>query len=142
MKIYTVYEKGSVGDSLEARADELVFVQDGLAIFAIISPFLWFIWYRLWIPLVLYLIVLGVFMGVGGLVGFSEAHVGILSTFLNIAIGLEAHNIRRFYLERGGARMIGVVSGHDIEECEYRFFASWVDEAEIEKSLIARLETA
>jgi len=142
VKIYTVHELASAEITVEERAESLVFIKEGIAIFAVISPVLWFIWHRLWQALLGYVIILMVLMGGSALAGFNEAQVGIASTMFNLGIGLEANNIRGWFLERGGARMIGVVSGHDLAECEYRFFASWFSNPETEKSLVARLETA
>ena len=148
MKIYTVHEMGDGlgqadkhGGTME-RADELLFIRDGFAILAVISPVVWFIWHKLWIPLVVYIVVLLVLMGAGQLAGFGETQMGILSTLVNLAVGLEANNIRRWIVERRGMRTIGVVSGENLEECEYRFFSSWLDQPVVEKSLVARLETA
>ena len=142
VKIYTVHESESVRGTVEERVDELLFIKDGFAILAVLSPFLWFIWHKLWIALIGYISILAVLMGVGELAGFGEAQMGFLSTMLNVAVGLEANNIRRWFVERSGMAQIGVVSGHDLEECEYRFFSSWVEMPGHEKSLVARLETA
>ena len=141
MKIFTVHEASGAGAAALARADGLVFVRDGFSIFAVISPVLWFIWHKLWIALLVYITGVGVLMGFAELAGLGETQFGILSALINLGIGLEANNIRRWFLEREGAAMIGVVSGHDLEECEYRFFSSWDENFET-KGLVERLETA
>lgn len=142
MQIYTVHDLGDTSGSAQERADRLLFVRDGFAVFAVISPVLWFIWHKLWIPLVAYVVVVFLMMGIGEAFGLGETALGVLSLLVNIGIGLEANNIRRFFLARDGAREIGVVSGDNLEECEYRFFATWSDETDEPKGLVERLQTA
>ena len=141
MKIFTVYDVSGTEARPLDRADELEFIRDGFAVFAVISPVLWFIWHKLWIPLFVYIVVISLLMGIGEVAGIGEDGLGLLSLLVNLAVGLEANNIRRWFLERSGANMLGVVSGHDLEECEYRFFSSWRENIE-KKGLVARLETA
>jgi len=141
VKIFTVHDVSGAEAGALDRVDELEFIRDGFAVFAVISPVLWFIWHKLWIPLFAYIVVVGLLMGIGEVAGLGEDGLGLLSLLVNLGVGLEANNIRRWFLERSGAKMIGVVSGHDLEECEYRFFSSWGESVE-KKGLVARLETA
>lgn len=146
MKVYTVYETGAQDGDAETRAERMVFIKDGFAVFAVISPFLWFLWHRLWLPLAGYVILVMLVINIVALFNVHEVALGLISSFLNLGVGLEANNIRRWMLERSGAQFVGVVSGGNLEECEYRFFSSWLPDvtemAEPEKSLVARLETA
>lgn len=136
VQIYTVYDIAGhempddngtgAGSDLGLRAERFVFIRDGISILALISPIIWALWHRLWLVLVIYFGALMAIVVVGMALGLGESQLGLLSTFFNIGIALEANNIRRWMLERKGARMIGVVSGGNLEECEYRFFTSWL----------------
>ena len=131
MTVYTVHEPPNPpADRLDA-AEQLVFVEDGYSWpAALFTPF-WMMAHRMWLPLLFYLaavVALGlVLLGLG--VTFDWMLVTALA--LHLAIGSEADSLQRWALERSGWRMLGAVTGQSLEECERRFFESWLSKQPI-----------
>ncbi len=109
-------------------------IKDGISFLALVTPMIWCLWHRAWWALLGYFAVLFAITGIGMLAGFGDIKLGLLTTLLNVGFALEANNIRRWMLENAGAVMVGVTSGGNLEECEYRFFTSWLKTAKEEPS--------
>lgn len=122
---YTVYEPHQVENDLVARADELVFVKDGFAGWAMIGSVFWMVYYRLWMPLIGFIVVLGVLVGLAYLFGASPGAGGLLFIGLSVAFGILANDIRRLVLESEQYKMVGAIAGPSKIECERRFFHNW-----------------
>lgn len=122
---YTVYEPGRVKIDLVERADELVFVKDGFAGWAMIGSVFWMIYHRLWLPLIGFIVVLLVLTGLAHLMGASPDAGGLLFVGLCVALGFLANDIRRIILESDDYKMIGTIAGPSKIECERRFFHNW-----------------
>ena len=56
---------------------------------------------------------------------------------LHLAIGYEAEALSRWALTGRGWRMIGEVSGRSIDECERRFFDSWLPAQSMRGAVVA-----
>lgn len=136
MQTYTVYEKRVPPETLEERAEELVFVKEGFALWAFLLPALWFLVNRLWRGLLLYLALsIGLTLALGGL-GAGEQALAWAGILLNVIFGFEARDIFRASLERRGYVLKGVVSGRNLEECERRYIMEWLPESRREKELM------
>jgi Protein of unknown function (DUF2628) len=122
---YTVYEPHQVEQDLVARADELVFVKDGFAGWAMIGSVFWMVYYRLWMPLIGFVVAFGVLVGLAYLFGASTAASGLLFLGLSVSFGFLANDIRRLVLENEDYKMIGAIAGPSKIECERRFFHNW-----------------
>jgi hypothetical protein len=87
-----------------------VVVPEGFSLFAALLPAPWFLLHRLWLPLVLYIAfnVLAAYTLPGPVLPF-------LTVALQVLIGFEAQNIRRWVLARRGLAMAGVVVARDAE---------------------------
>ena len=57
---------------------------------------------------------------------FSPSFLTLAGIALHLLIGLEAHALRCWSLDRRGWRMLGSVSGRSLAECERRFFEAWL----------------
>lgn len=124
---YTVHEPFEPAGDAAKRADQLVFVKDGFNWWAFFIAPLWMLANRMWLVFIGYLVVSA---AIGGLFAFFQVDMtwaGLASLALNMIVAFEADSLQRWTLERKGWRMVGVVSGANMRECERRFFERWVE---------------
>lgn len=126
MTLYTVHEPAtSVGRSA-ADAEAIAFVKEGLCWPALFVPVLWLVYHGMWLILTGYVIVLVGIEAALDALGTSELAGGIIGAGIAVLFALEAASLRRWHLARKGFAQVGVVSGHDLEEAEHRFFVNWL----------------
>lgn len=87
-----------------------VLVPEGFSLLAALLPAPWFLVHRLWLPLVLYIA-----FNVLAAYSLPAPVLPFLTIALQVLIGFEAHNIRRWVLARRGLAMAGVVVASDAE---------------------------
>ncbi|ABS62856.1 conserved hypothetical protein [Parvibaculum lavamentivorans DS-1] len=120
MRIYTVHELQ--GAPLDGAG--LVLVKEGFSFPAFLFSWAWLLWQRLWIAFGFWLLlVAATSFIVERLLGAEAATVCSLA--LQLLLGFEANDIRRWTLERKGYRLTGIVGGSSLEEAERNFFARW-----------------
>jgi hypothetical protein len=126
MPVYTVHEPRLRATEAMPNPDRFVFVRDGFYFWAFLLTALWMVRHRLWLVLAIYVVI-----GVG--LDYAMHYAGVPTTgviaielLIAILIGIEGGTLRRFTLARRGWRNVGVVSGHDIEDAERRFFDGWI----------------
>jgi Protein of unknown function (DUF2628) len=124
MKLYNVLAPPAAAGSAGPQPEAFVFVKEGFCWPALyLAPF-WLLWRRLWLVFALYVVaVIAIAMLAEQLPGVVIWFVFVLFGFL---VALEANNLRRWTLERRGYRFVGVASGGNAREAEFRFFARWV----------------
>lgn len=122
---YTVYEPDEVKEQLVEQADELVFIKDGFAFWAMIFPIFWLMYHRLWLPLVGFIVVLGILQILAYLFEISQDSQTMMFVGISFAFGFLANDIRRIVLERRDYQLVGAVAGVSQLECERRFFDNW-----------------
>lgn len=122
---YTIYEPAKIEKDPVARADELLFIKDGFAFWAMIAPPLWMIYHHLWRPLIGFVVVLILVKALIWLFGLEPQAGSLLIIGLSIGFGFLANDIRRLFLEKDQYHMIGAISGPSQIECERRFFYNW-----------------
>lgn len=126
MITYTVHEPpSSPADRLD-RAESLAFVKDGFSIWATLFTPLWLLANRLWLALVLYVSAAALIEVAFWALGIGQQPAAILMGALHILIGFEADSVKRWTLARNGWRTIGSVNGRNAEDCERRFFETWL----------------
>jgi hypothetical protein len=126
MSVYTVYQPPlSAADNLPVT-DRFVFVRDGFSWWAFLLTPLWMLRHRLWRVLTVYVLVLALIDAALHVLGASTFSIVVVGALISLFVGLEAGTLRRFTLSGRGWRNVGVVSGHDAEEAERRFFDAWV----------------
>jgi hypothetical protein len=126
MSIYTVYQPPLRAADAFPDPERFVFVRDGFSFSAFLLAALWMLWHRMWLVLVLYVAVaLGAetAMYYAGVPAAIIASIGLVAS---VFLGIEAATLRRFTLTRGGWKDVGIVSGHDQQDAEQRFFDAWV----------------
>lgn len=102
--------------------ERVVFVRDGFAVFALIVPFLWLAWHRLWIEAVV-VFALALLIGVLGQTTSWGAALAPAVSLVSLYVALEAGALRIAGLERRGWKQAGVVDAANAEEAEIRWFA-------------------
>jgi len=129
MSVYTVHQPPlrTADDSVDT--DRFVFVRDGFSWWAFLLTPLWMLRHRLWLVLTVYLLVLAGIDATLHVLGASASTIILVGVLVSLFVGLEASTLRRFTLSGRGWRNVGVVSGHDAEEAERRFFDAWVRQA-------------
>lgn len=120
MRIYTVHELP--GAPLDGAG--ILLVKEGFSFPAFAFSWAWLLWHRLWIALGLWL---GLTIGLSFLMEWSLGPQAamVCSLALQLILGFEANDIRRWTLERKGYRLAGIVGGGSLEEAERNFFAKW-----------------
>jgi hypothetical protein len=126
MTLYTVLlpRNPQVPGDPQADSDPMaaVFVKEGFSWPAFFFAPLWLIFRRLWLVLAGYAIAVLVVGGIGDVLG--DGFTGPALVLLHFLFALEANELRRWTLARGGYRLATVVEGRGVEEAEIRYFAS------------------
>jgi uncharacterized protein DUF2628 len=126
MLTFTVHEPPDPPADRIDRAERLVFIKDGFTWAAAIFGPLWMLVHRLWWALLGYVLLAGTFELVGRMSVLDRRWLGLAGFAVNLLIGLEADTLRRWALERRGWRVLGVVTGRTLDECERRFLEAWL----------------
>ncbi len=126
MVTYTAHERNSDLTDIAARAEGIVFVKEGFAWAALVFPFLWLIYHRMWVVLTgFFAIVVAIETGIFAL-GLAD-EVAVMTTIaLSGIFALQANDLRRWSLARRGYQLVELMSGRDLGECEERFFTWWL----------------
>ena len=126
MSVYTVYQPPLQTTGNLPVTDRFVFVRDGFSWWAFLLTPLWMLRHRLWLVLTVYVLVLVVVDAALHVLGASTFAIVVVGALISLFVGLEAGTLRRVTLSGRDWRNVGVVSGHDSEEAERRFFDAWV----------------
>lgn len=106
----------------DGNAEGTILVRDGFRFWAFLLPFAWFLAHRMWLEaLMAFLAALAISL-VAGLPPLVEGAT-FLSLLFQLAIGLEAGNLRRWHLDRRGWTERAAVEAGSMEEAETRYFA-------------------
>lgn len=128
-QIYTVHQPRMPAADPLSRCEEIELVKEGFSWPAFVFGPLWLIAHRMWIVLAgfaaTWLAVQLFFMALPG----GNNAVGLAWLVISLGFGLEANQLRRWTLERRGYRTIASVAGSSLDDCEHRFFQSWLDVA-------------
>ena len=125
MRLYTIHQRPYWQVSETSAADQSVFlVREGFSWFALIVPLIWALWHRLWLLAGAFLLIGAFFNLVVFLLAIEEPYASILGGALLLWVGFEANDLRRWSLRRAGWHDLGIVSGRDRNEAEWRFFAA------------------
>lgn len=126
MITYTVHEPPQSPPDRIDRAQSLAFIKDGFSVWAAAFTPFWMMAHKLWLALAIYVAV-AVLVEVGlWALGIGQQPAAIILGALHLIVGYEADTIRRWTLDRRGWRMIASVNGRNAEDCERRFFETWL----------------
>ncbi|MGI9481272.1 MAG: DUF2628 domain-containing protein [Hyphomicrobiales bacterium] len=122
MKTYTVHHPTGYADEIAARPEKLVFVPEAFSWLALIIPFFWLLFQRLWIVAAIYFSIVVVLSAVAVSLNLSSWATLVLNAGLHLFMGLEGNGLRRWALQRRGYKMIDIVNGKTKADCEVAFF--------------------
>jgi len=126
---FTVHEPPHSGGSRLEQAERLLFVADGFSWrAALFSPF-YLIMRGEWLALLIYAAAAAVLSGILALAGAREDWYVWTVILLNVVMGFEASEIKRWSLGRSGWREVAAVLGRGQEEAERLFFDAWLPTA-------------
>jgi len=131
MAVYTVHIPPGAGGPAVAFGERVEFVADKFSWPALFFGLFWVIWHRMWWVLVGYVIVLALAPAAAeftNIAGLAQALIWIAAWLL---FASEAASLRRWSLRLKGYRFAAIVSGHDQEDCERKFFDEWVSPAPV-----------
>ncbi|MBH0238771.1 DUF2628 domain-containing protein [Methylobrevis albus] len=138
MKLYTVHLPPETPAA--KAADKALFIRDGFSWFALVLPFVYVLWHRMW------WVLLGVVAAAGAIEVAARAAGPAAGTILSIVFALafatEANGLRRWTLARKGWRYAGTTVGGSLEEAERRFFETGVPAAATGRPLPAPAQAA
>ncbi|MBY0560742.1 DUF2628 domain-containing protein [Hyphomicrobium sp.] len=134
MATYTVHEPPVSDSDRVDRAVELAFVKDGFSWLTAIFPPFGFLAHGLWLMAIAYLAGTGLLSYVLTKAKVDPDWIGLIILMFNIYLGFEISTLRRWMLDQKGWRMLGVVNGRSIAECERRFFESWLPDQPVIQS--------
>lgn len=125
MRLYTVHQRPYWQASEASSPDQSIFfVREGFSWFALIVPLIWALWHRLWLIAGVFVAIALAFNLIVLLLSIGEPYTSVLGGALLLWVGFEANDLRRWSLRRAGWRELGVVSGRDRNDAEWRFFAA------------------
>jgi hypothetical protein len=126
MPIYTVHEPPLRAAEVLPDPARFALVRDGFHWWAfLLTPF-WMVRHGLWLVLIVYLAISIALDVVLRILGASHAAIFIVAVLISLWVGLEAATLQRFTLNRRRWKNVGVVSGDDLEDAEWRFFDAWL----------------
>ena len=129
MPTYTIHAPPPKAGEPASDPQRFVFVRDGFHFWAFLLAPLWVLYRRLWLVLVLYLVVNGVF-GIAFVALRAPMTLQVsVDLLIALLLGFEAATLWRWTLARRGWRTLGFVVGDDEENAERRFFAEWTKRA-------------
>jgi hypothetical protein len=121
MTLYTVHTPEQAG-SRDAALMRVELVKDGFHWLALIFPFLWLLFHRIWWGLLGYVAAVIVIALAGKAVGLPQESVALLELLIGLALAVFAHDLLAWQLGRRGYQAVDVVTGRDREEAERRYF--------------------
>ena len=111
MKTFTVHEPAEPASDPLKRADQLVFIKEGVAWLALFFPIIWLLVQRMWLVLVLFILAaIGISMAATSL-GVNQQIAAWATIALGVLLAFQANDLRRWKLDRKGYRMVAAVAG-------------------------------
>ena len=127
MSVYTVHQPPLRATESAPDPERFSFVRDGFSIWAFLLAALWMLWHRMWLVLAIYVVATAGLEAVLHYAGVSVPVLSLVALLISLLVGIEAGTLRRFTLARRGWKNVGIVSAHDLEDAERRFFVGWVN---------------
>jgi hypothetical protein len=137
MKTYTVHELIRAEKPNKRPSENAVFVEETVAIWAILFPLFWFVFHGDWSGTLGYILIGGTLTA---LTQYSVQHLGAgpetklyllltcLTLGLNVCLGWFANDIRRWSLGRRNYEISAIVAGLDLVQAERRYFDDYAPE--------------
>ena len=126
MVTYTAHERNEGASDVTSRADSIIFIKDGFAWLALFIPILWLLFHRMWLVLLAFLVIVTGLQAVLAVAGLTEMIGGWVTFGVSLLFAFQANDLRRWTLARRGYSLAGLATGRNREECEMKFFESWL----------------
>lgn len=121
MRIYTVHFRKNA----PADGEGFVFVREGFTWGGLVFGWLWLLYRRLWIPLILW-IAATVLIGAFAEASQVDKAVPVIVAFaMQLWLGFEGNDLRRWVLERKAYVEVDVVAAPGRADAERIFFSRW-----------------
>jgi hypothetical protein len=132
MPTFTVHQPPPKKGEAESvpNPERFVFVRDGFYFWAFVLAPLWLLVHRLWLALLGYLVLSGLFGGALYLIGAPSAVKFFASLSIALLTGFEAATLWRWTLTRRSWKVPGFVVAEDAEMAERRFYSGWATRAD------------
>ncbi len=125
MAIYCVFEPAKADRNGRSPAERAVFVRDRFRWAALSFGPAWLLTKGLWWALAAYILfTAGLGYALYALVPASLVALPLIFLLLNLLIAFEATSLLGWSLSRRGFEMRATVTGHNLDDCERRYFAS------------------
>lgn len=132
MTLYTVHiPPHAVGQERDKHADT-VFVPDASSLMALVFPFFWLIWFRLWWAATFYVLLTVALLIL--MIGNFGLLAAAMTIFPGVFLFLEGQELRRKKLARNGWKMLATVEDQDLASAEYRYFYSALEEGQVHQT--------
>jgi len=128
LSAYTIHQLRNAPAEPLARADNIRFVKEGMAWWALVVPLLWLFYQRMWLVLAGYVAAMIAMQFLFVVTGLGETAFGWSSVVFTLVFVIFANDLRRWSLARGGYITLGAVTGRSLNECEIKYFSQWEDE--------------
>jgi hypothetical protein len=126
VQTYTIHEPPNAPSDRLDRAEELVFVKDGFSWLTAIFPPLGFAQARMWLEVAGYLAGISALSWLLNAAGTPPMWISLIISGLNVYLAFEISSLQRWALDRKGWTAVGTVTGKTLDECERRFFDTWL----------------
>lgn len=124
MKTYTVHYPPESGVSMTGLARDAILVKDGFSWPAFLVPFIWLLYNRMWIVLVIYVAAEIALAAIAAGLHLPDGLTMVMSLALSAIIGFQGNDFHRWSLERRRYKQQSIVAGGNLSEAEHRFFAN------------------
>lgn len=124
MKTYTVHYPPESGVSMTGLARDAILVKDGFSWPAFLVPFIWLLYNRMWIVLVIYVAAEIALAAIAAGLHLPDGLTMVMSLALSAIIGFQGNDFHRWSLERRRYKQQSIVAGANLSEAEHRFFAN------------------
>jgi Protein of unknown function (DUF2628) len=121
MPIYSVHSRAA--DPL-ADVDKVRFVKEGFSWWGLFFPLFWLTLKGMWLVLIIAVAVEIFIMVLTVQAGWSGTTAQIAALMVNLIIGFEGYDLYRWTLKRRGLKQVGLTSGDNFDDAEFRYFAS------------------
>jgi hypothetical protein len=121
MPIYSVHSR--TADPL-ADAGKVRFVKEGFSWWGFFVPLIWLVIKGMWLVLVIAIAAQILLLALAEQAGWGETTATIAGFAINLIIGFEGFNLYRWTLKRRGYHEAGLTSGDNLDDAEFRYFAS------------------
>ncbi len=127
MRTYTVHRPSRAAGDAELEAEQTIFIKEGFCWPALFVPFLWFIYHRMWLVLIGYVISMMFLGALPAILGFSSFIGGAITIVFQAVLAAEANDLRRWTLKRSRFEFVHVVHAPSLFAAEAAYFTQWAE---------------